>query len=163
MMPPLQKSLTWKASTEAVSYDWIFLCSSKNNVFHSKPQYFWKTYNHCFFWFLCLTDSAGKRTNLLHLGEPEAPEVQLSSWFWTSAFLRSHQRLLSNGFWPLEIVSLLMSFQCIAQSHTPHYSRVESLHRLLTVCQAEIQGFSLQVICFPLAEATFAGSCSWTM
>lgn len=130
-----------------------FCVALRTMFFTASPSSSAKTYNHCSFWFLCLTDSAGKRKNLLHLGEPEAPEVQLSSWFWASAFLRSHQRLLSNGFWPLEIVSLLMSFQCISQSHTPHYSWVEILHRLLTVSQAEIQGFSLQVICFPLAEA----------
>lgn len=130
-----------------------FCVAPRTMFFTASPSSSAKTYNHCWFWFLCLTDSAGKRKNLLNLGQPEAPEVQLSSWFSTSAFLRSHQRLLSNGFWPLEIVSLLMSFQCIAQSHTPHYSLVEILHRLLTVSQAEIQGFSLHVICFPLAES----------
>jgi len=46
-----------------------------------------------------------------------------------------------------------MSFQCIARAQTPHYSLVEILHRLLSVSQAEIQRFSLQVVCFPSAEA----------
>jgi len=84
-----------------------FYVAPRTMFFTANPSSSAKTYNHCWFWFLCLTNSAGKRKNLLNLGQPEAPEFKLSSWFSTSAFLRSHQRLLSNGFWPLEIVSLL--------------------------------------------------------
>jgi len=140
-----------------------FCVAPRTMFFTASPSSSTKTYNHCWFWFLCLTDSAGKRKNLLHLGEPEAPEVQLRSWFWTSAFLRSHQRLLSNGFWPLEIVSLLMSFQCIAQSHTPHYSRVEILHRCSLLVRLKYRAFLFRSSASPWQKYTLAGSCSWTL
>lgn len=41
--------------------------------------------------------------------------------------------------------------------HTPHNLLVEIFHRLLSVRQAEIWDFSLQVICLPSAEAHPSG------